>query len=453
MSEVIPLRILCVGLEPKVAQFVDELCPGAEATRIESIEQFAQSFEHWDDDSFNAVFCGASLDGISGGELAQVLLNQCFRTVKYYVAATTEKYEPRLLIKNGFTATFIIPTDAGLLRKAVNENVNPAKEKERSYKTVKLMDLSPGEPLIFDTYLYMPLNKKYIRYTAANQQVSQEKYEKLEKRQVSSLWVDQRDMNKFYQYSASKLRELGDGAVSSTEKQEKLKDCVRGLFSDIFDQSVKADFDQGRETIKHCEKIISNYITKGVSSNWYKKLLSSIGEGGDTYNHASNVSTFAALFAIGIGHRHPEDLAMAGMFHDLGISQLPIEIQEKNPAEMNDEEKAIYYTHPERSLVMIKNKRIIIPDAVEKAIMMHHEAVSGHGWPRRLTGARITEEAQILSFADQFDYLTRFEEGKARVSPTQALETIRKTGSISHEMISRLRKVLDKEMAVAQKTA
>lgn len=444
MSEALPLRILCVGLEDKATQFVQEACGASEEyTLITSVENFAANFEQWNDDSFNAIFCGPTLEGMAGIELAQVLLNQAPGSLKYYVTCSTNNYEPRLLVKNGFTAAYILPMDGPLLKKAIQETVMPTQRKERSMRTVKLLDIDIGDSLQFETFLYLPLNKKYIRYTGANQKIEQAKIDKLQVRQMSQLWVDHRDMNKFYQYTAKKLRELGEGGVSSTEKQEKLKDCVRTLFSDIFDQSVKSDFDQGREVIKQAESIISNYITKGVSSNWYKKLLSSIGDAGDTYNHSSNVSTFAAMFALGIGHKHPEDLAMAGLFHDLGMAQLPDELQNKKAHELTDAEKEIYYTHAEKSVVMIKNKRIIIPDTVEKAILMHHEAWHGRGFPKKLTGGRITEEAQILSFADQFDYLTRYEEGRARLSPLQALEEIRRTGTINPELLSSIRRLLD----------
>lgn len=453
MSEPGVLRILWIGLEPRAAQVVEEACENAEFCRVYSVEDFASQFEQWENDTFNAIFCGPGIEGMAATELAQVLLNQCPGTIKYYVTISTEKYEPRMLIKNGFTAAFILPIDTPLMKKAIGENVAPQKNKERSFRTVKLMDLSPDEPLSFETFLYLPLNKKYIRYTAANASVEHEKLEKLEKRHMSNLWLDHRDMNKFYQYSAKKLRELGDGGVSSTEKQEKLKDCVRGLFSDIFDQSVKAEFEQGRETIKQCESIISNYITKGVSSNWYKKLMASIGEGGDNYNHASNVSTFAALFAIGLGHKHPEDLAMAGMFHDLGMAQLPDDLQDVNALELSDEQKAVYYAHPEKSVQMIKNKRIIIPDAVEKAILMHHESWNGLGWPKRIPGPRITEDAQILAFADQFDYLTRYREGRPRITPAQAVEEIRKSGTINPDLITQIRRMLEKEGDIMAKVA
>ena len=81
---------------------------------------------------------------------------------------------------------------------------------------------------------------------------------------------------------------------------------------------------------------------------------------------------------------------------------------------------------------------------------MHHESWHGRGWPKRLAGPRIAEDAQILSFADQFDYLTRFEEGRPRMGPLQALEEIRRSGTINPDLINQLRRILDKESSTAR---
>lgn len=444
MGDGASFSVLLLGLEPQAVDLVRPVCEGAEFTEVNTADEFEGQFENWQDGDFSVILCGPALQGMSSLEAAQVLLNQCPNTIKYYVTVTTENYEPRNLVKNGFNMSFALPVDGSLFKKSILENI-ASNRNQKSFRSVKVFDLEPGDHLDFETYVYLPLNRKYVRYTRANHEIEAKKLEKLQAKQMSQVFVDHRDMGKFYQYSARRLRELGDEGVSSTEKQEKLQDSVRSLFNDIFDFTVKADFDNGREMIKQCESIVSNYITKGASSSWYQKLLSSIGEAGDTYSHASNVATFAALFAIGIGYARPEDLAMAGLFHDLGVATLPLELQHKDVEEMTDQEKALYFTHPEKSVNMVKNKRIIVTPDVERAILQHHEKWSGKGWPKKLSASRIDEASQILSFADQFDYLTRYDEGKKRFAPLEALEAIRKSGSINPDLITRIRRVLDNE--------
>lgn len=443
-TETVKIRVLTMGLDARAAQAVEADCPGAEFVRIATGDDFMAQYEAWADDVFSAMVCGSALEGMSSLEAAQVLLNQCPNTIKFYVTSETNNYEPRNLLKNGFTACFILPIDAYSLKRAVSEKILSSAKKLRSYRSVRLLDLDAGSELGFDTFVFLPLNKKYVRYTGADQKIDNAKLEKLQANQMSQVFVDHKDMAKFYQYSANRLRSMGEAGVSSTEKQEKLRGCVRNLFNDIFDVSLKADFEAGKEMLSQTEGIISNYITKGATSNWYKKLLAAVGESQDTYDHSSNVATFAALFAIGIGHPNPEDLAMAGMFHDIGLTALPHDLQLKLESEMTEPEKLIFFTHPEKSVNAIKSKRLIITEKVEKAILQHHEKFNGKGFPKGLSSGRVSEEAQILSFADQFDELTRVVEGKKRILPLEAFDLIKQTGSINPDILSKIKKLLEK---------
>lgn len=442
MSESDGYPILTVGLEERAAAVLEENLAGAKFTRINSVGDFESAFEKWGDGMFAAIFCGPAVSALNGSELGQVLLNQCPATPKYFVTLDNTNFAARDLVKNGFNAVFLLPIDQATLKKTLVEQV-VAGAKARSFRPIRIFDLEPGTILEFDTYVFLPLNGKYVKFTSANEALDPTKLIKLDEHQINSIFVDHKDMQKFYQYAGKKLREIGDGAMSNTERQEKLREAVRGIFSDIFDIGIKADFDQGKAMVDHATMIISNYITKGAAGDWYKRLIAAIGDTGDTYDHATNVSTFAALFAIGLGHKAPEDLAMAGLFHDLGMTTLPDVISEKPEAELTEVEKTLYYAHPEKSLNLVKNKRIILSPEVERAIAQHHEKFSGRGYPKQLPGSRIAVEAQILSFADQFDYLTRVSSGRARMTPVQAWEEIKRTGSIDPALITRFRQLLN----------
>ena len=439
------IKVLFIGLDAPEQELVRSLCDGGEALVISSGAEFEAQYDSWQDGAFNAVFCGKSGKGIAPFEIAQTMLNQCPNTPKFYVTRDFSGYEPRLLIKNGFSRSFLLPLDLPSLKRAVAEHVTSDKAR-KSFRSVRVFDLDGETKLEFDTFVFLPLNKKYVRFSGAGEPVSEKRLGKLNEKSMSSVFVDHKDMPKFYQYSANRLREMGDASgPGATERQEKLRDCVRGVFSDIFDASVKADFDGAKEMLENCSGIISNYVTKGARSDWYARLMSAIGESEDAYSHATNVASFAALFAIGLGHAHPEDLAMAGMFHDLGETAIPEEILAKADLERTQPEREMYWSHPEKSIAALKTKRMIVAPAVEKAIAQHHEAWHGRGYPKQLPAARISPEAQILSFADQFDYLTRLQEGRPRLAPLDAFEEIKRTGSINPEILSGIRKLLAPE--------
>ena len=70
---------------------------------------------------------------------------------------------------------------------------------------------------------------------------------------------------------------------------------------------------------------------------------------------------------------------------------------------------------------MIKKRKVILSDKIQKIIAQHHERFNGSGYPEGLIGERIIKEAQILALADEFDYMTSINPGKKRMSPKEVL--------------------------------
>ncbi len=450
MSETAGFQILSIGLDSRGEKFIEScFTSGGTLVTVSNVAQFENQYDTWQDDEFAGIFCSSNIPELSGAELAQSLQNQCPRTNKYFITFDMAKFEPSILLKNGFTNAFCLPQDKDLLIRTINEEILSAFSKKRALRPVKIFDIGADEKLDFGTFVFLPLNNKFIPFSSADQPISESRIEKLSKHQVGSLFIDHKDMNKFYQYSANRLRDASGSGMGTTERQEKLENQVRGLFNSIFDQSVKTDFAGGKEMVQNCQNIISNFISKGTSNDWYARLLASVGEQADTYNHASRVSTFASLFGIGIDHPHPEDLAMAGMFHDIGLVDIPDEITNKPEAQWTLEEKTTYYTHPEKSLLYLKLKRISLPPEVEKAIAQHHEKFNGKGFPKGVAADRISVEAQILSYADQFDYFTSIQAGRKALSPPEAHLEIAKTQSIGMTVLQKIGQLINEKKPAA----
>ncbi len=444
MSEVLSFQILALGLGKKVEEFIEScFSSGGTLVKISQASQFETQYESWQDGEFAGIFCSNNIPQLSGNELGQVLQNQCPKTNKYYITFDIATYEPSVLLKNGFTNVFCLPQDKELLIRTIKEEIITNISGQKSLRPIKILDLGANEKLDFGTYVFLPLNNRFIPFSKTNQPIDEDRLEKLNKHQVGSLFIEKNDLNKFYSYSANRLRDATKSGMGATERQAKLETQVRGLFNSIFDQSIKTDFAGGKEMVENCQNIISNYITKGTSNNWHHQLAASIGDLSDPYNHASRVSTLASLFAMIMEHPRPEDLAMAGMFHDLGMIDIPDEILSKPESEWSQKERDIYQGHPERTMFYLKQKRLSLQPEVEKAILQHHEKISGKGYPKGLSD-RITLEAQILSYADQFDYLTRVEPGKKTLTPKEAHDFIVSTQSIGAEVLTKIGKLLDR---------
>lgn len=142
-----------------------------------------------------------------------------------------------------------------------------------------------------------------------------------------------------------------------------------------------------------------------------------------TYEHSRRVATYAQRLAryLGWSRRDARDLALAALVHDLGKTWIANDILLKSAA-LSDEERRTMERHP------VIGARILIgcdvhPFYVE-AVLYHHEAWDGHGYPTGLKGEEIPLSARILTVVDVFDVLTSQRPYKAPLSLDVACERL-----------------------------
>lgn len=415
--------ILSVGLEPDIEKVISDILKN---TTVSTMSADVDSLLKPVESAPCIILAGPPKEGLTAPELAQALRMQYPDLPIFLVCTAREGFERKTFIKNGFTDAFLMPMDAANLRTVLSETLAKITNGAiRVYRPVKVIDVDSETKLDFDTSIFMPLNQKYIKMSNAGDPLDNERVEKLKKSKFNSVYVPAEQMKKFYDYSAKRLRSLGAGnPMGATERKEKLSDAVRDLISTLFSEQ-SASFETGQAMMKDCQEIVKSYILQGAETDWYSRIQQVLGERADTYSHAGNVSTLAALFSMGLGIGKPEDLALAGLLHDIGIAELPAELQLVEPENMTPEQFEEYKKHPALSIKLIQARKIVVPEIVIKAIQQHQELYNGTGYPSGLFGDRICKEAQILALADKFDYLTRLREGKAHLTPSEAVEVLR----------------------------
>jgi HD-GYP domain-containing protein (c-di-GMP phosphodiesterase class II) len=417
-----PPPVLTVGLPGEIENLIKDLLKNASVLSI-PLDMDAIIAEVNPKPCF--VISGPPKADLPANEIAQSLRMQ-FQEIPLFLCCTQkEGFERKNFIKNGFTDAFLLPMDLANLRASISDQLAEASKGEiRIFRPVKIIDLEPGATLDFETHIFLPANKRYIKLSASGDSLETDRIDRIKKSKFSTIQVPAEQMKHFYSYSAKRLRDLGSAAISVTEKREKLSGAVRDLISGLFSEQTSS-FETGQSMMKDCGEIVKTYIIEGAESEWYSRIQSVLGERGDSYSHSANVSTLAALFSMGLGIGKPEDLALAGLLHDIGIAELPPEIQILDPEQMNPEQLEAYKKHPELSVNLIKSRKLIVSDIVSKAILQHHELYNGSGYPSGLFGDRICKEAQIIALADRFDYLTRVREGKPLMTPSQAVDHLR----------------------------
>ncbi len=410
---------------------------------MQGFKDVEAKFENFQDGLFFSIICDSSLSEAEALEAAQLIKCQSPKTPLFYVSQKREGFAPKKFIKNGFNDAFLMPFDEENLKFKVLDTISADALANRTFRAVRPIDMPIGAESTFDTFVFLPLNNKYVKYIPSGTEVTQEKMQRLERSNHGRMFLDQKDMSKFFEHTANHLIKMNatSNTMTETEKEEKLNTAVRSLVFDIFDASQDESIDSGKEMLVTCQKIVSNYITHGSEDDWYAMLIKNMGGSGGGYNRVSSISTYAALMGIGLGLGSIEDLAIAAMMCDLALSDVPIELFDVDPKTWPEEYKKIYETHPQQSINLIKKKKLVVSSAAEKAILQHHERFDGKGFPSQRHGHSISQEAQILSVALQLYDLTVPVPGKAKKTPFQAIEEIAKNGSISPELGNNLIKM------------
>jgi putative nucleotidyltransferase with HDIG domain len=144
-----------------------------------------------------------------------------------------------------------------------------------------------------------------------------------------------------------------------------------------------------------------------------------------TLGHSEQVMRYAVRLGevLGLSPERIDHIRYGALLHDIGKIGIRDYILLK-PGPLTDEEFAIMRTHPTIGadiLRKIKALRDVIP-----IIECHHERVDGRGYPGRLSGLQIKEEARILAIADAYDAMTSHRAYRKGRRPEEAFDVLMK---------------------------
>jgi len=119
-----------------------------------------------------------------------------------------------------------------------------------------------------------------------------------------------------------------------------------------------------------------------------------------------------------------ELLGLLGLLQDVGKTQLPASIMEKQ-GPLTPEQAEFAKKHVALSAEILKATPGIPPPLPELALL-HHERQDGSGYPRGLKGEQIGLYGSIAAIADTFDALTAVRPYAETLSPSSALSFLYK---------------------------
>jgi HD-GYP domain-containing protein (c-di-GMP phosphodiesterase class II) len=143
-----------------------------------------------------------------------------------------------------------------------------------------------------------------------------------------------------------------------------------------------------------------------------------------TFEHSVNVAVLSGVIGKWMGAKGQtlRDLIFAGLMHDIGKSQVPVEILNK-PGKLSPTEMEIMKRHSAQGYYLLKEVPRV-PLVILWSVLQHHERMDGSGYPLHLHGNNIHEFARIIAVADVYDAMTSDRIYRRRTTPYHVVETL-----------------------------
>lgn len=131
------------------------------------------------------------------------------------------------------------------------------------------------------------------------------------------------------------------------------------------------------------------------------------------YSHSINVAALSVFIALcmSINREIIREIAIGSLLHDIGYSNVKVNIREKKYAEYSEEEKEEMMMHVIYGFTALENEKWLSTIAKD-IILHHHECVNGTGYPMHIDGSKMRIGAKIVAVCDTFDRLIYGDFGK-----------------------------------------
>lgn len=369
--------------------------------------------------SYDYVF--VSLDTINNSGLEVIrYIRSGFPSIKIFAILGMKTFadlgvDENLLKKMGvislltdFAATKINEPIAGLgaikkwqdvKAKIIDEPATEAEIVDSRFTRIKIDELFDDEVAIFDLYLRLGQNK-YIKILHEGEISSNEQIKKYSASGAKYLYFLSDDRADYigYQNDLTK-KDLAKSVINEVKVLKNLKSVTDKYIEEIQVKGIQP------QLIEEGKSICQNMFEFTQKDKSLKKVLASLEDFNPTlFSHSFLVCFFCTVICKNlewVGTKTLESLALGGLFHDIGLVQLPEEISQKKMHDLNPDEMVLFRQHPLIGIKALDGIPSITP-SIKQIVLQHHEASNGAGFPHELTGNKIFPLAKILGLADGF---------------------------------------------------
>lgn len=306
---------------------------------------------------------------------------------------------------------------------------------------VDLRDIEAGLNINFDIYVHLPANHRSVVLRRSGDVVDQKQVDKF-KNLHQQMYVKKTQLKPFFEYARTVMSlRNANFPISMTEKFQRSKRNIYE-FMGQFLNSATTDYQEGKAILDKCKNIIADLeLNRNLTAHEiYEEVCRYTGNIRSYYHDCICVSAYAAYFAqlLDWSPEKRESAAIAGLLHNVGLSQMTFDGIEKKLSDLPEEDQKAYKYYPERSVNMVKAKKVPLTQDITDGILQHRESVKGNGFPKSLPADDIAEFGKLLAIAYSFHEATALRDAYQAAPAQVALAALKDrafSGDGDHDLV------------------
>ena len=197
-------------------------------------------------------------------------------------------------------------------------------------------------------------------------------------------------------------QKLGD-IEQEIERADSVYESTNTLVKEFMDKAAKGeeiDTKAAKQAVAEC---VDSVLHSPDAVLWFTQLKNK-----DEYTsqHSMNVCVLSIVLGrhINLSVKELNQVGLCGMMHDMGKMLVPLEILNK-PGKLEPDEMLIMQSHAALGYELLKSSPNMYVGAADVAYS-HHERLDGKGYPRRISGQKLSRYTRMVAVADMYDALT-----------------------------------------------
>jgi hypothetical protein len=302
-----------------------------------------------------------------------------------------------------------------------------------NYVGFKTVDLTADHPVPFMVYHLMPQRKKFLPLMKEGDLLDGKRLENLKR--SPEFYFRRQDAVLYKKY----IDDTADKSPGGLAKRCRanftaLQAEFTKLAWELSSQSTKVSYGDGQNLLKKCLDLCKDLLTNlsGFPQAWEIINNSSVGEFG-SLERAPAVAAYCGMFSLLMSQDKIEDMMLISLLLDIAMLALPERIakQLREGTASSREDLAELKLVPGRSLDMVLARKLSISEKQRSMLMAVYENADGSGYPSGFNHEKLTTESQTIRLAKEFDRITLFKLGQAKVDPQTAVQRILETPELA----------------------